>query len=178
MLDEGNDLSVLVEAVEKSSDAVFASEGQKWTTMIVRLLHVSQKMMLSPKFQILYEPLYAPQETGHITTLHGACRVISAIVTRAHLSPGAMRDFSSHQLPAIVQSLLRFSAAADDLQVLVLPVVAQSLVCFPSPMSQFKVLQLDLTLYIDSHTYYCIAGCIASVVYEGPLWKQCTTSSG
>ena len=70
--------------------------------------------------------------------LQMVCQAVSAVLDRVHSALEAVRDFTTHQLPALLSGLLQFASAQEFLQSLVLPVVAQCLGQFPAATLQAK----------------------------------------
>ena len=79
--------------------------------------------------------LILPQTTTDPAVLQALCRGLTSLLTRAHNSPQAVRNFTSQHLPGILQCLQAFSGAAASLQAMVLPIVAQCLVHFTASCS-------------------------------------------
>lgn len=79
------------------------------------------------------------QSAGDVATLRCVLRGISALLTRIHLSPQAVREFPSQHLPSLFSPLLGFAHGDPELQCVTLPVISKLLLLNPRAGAQFRV---------------------------------------
>ena len=73
-----------------------------------------------------------------MSTVNDVCGAMNALLDRVKKSQSTIRDFTSNQLPMIVQGLLWFNGADPLLQCSPLQVVARCLVHFTTATLQFR----------------------------------------
>ena len=130
-------LAVFSGAVGKCSDAVLGFACHKWSGALVQLLQVGATYM-PPIHTVPSLCAVLLQGAEDAAVLQMVCQAVSALLDRVHNTHGAVWDFTSHQLPALLSGLLQFASAQELLQSLVLPVVAQCLAQFPAAALQAK----------------------------------------
>ena len=78
------------------------------------------------------------QKVGDLVSVKNVCRCYSSLLDRCHSMQKGISDFTSRHLPAIMSSLLWYTAAGHCLQCAVIPLVTKCLVYYPKPCVQFK----------------------------------------
>ena len=73
-----------------------------------------------------------------MSTVKDVCGALNVLLDRVKRSPNTVREFTSNQLPAIVQGLLWFNGADPSLQCSTMQVVARCLVHFTTATLQFR----------------------------------------
>ena len=73
-----------------------------------------------------------------MSTIENVCGALNALLDRVKKSQSAVRDFTSNQLPAVVQGVLWFNGADPLLQHCTMQVAARCLVHFTTATLQFR----------------------------------------
>ena len=81
---------------------------------------------------------YYAQACKRISTVESVCAALNALLDRVKKSQSAVRDFTSNQLPVIIQGLLWFNGADPILQSCTMQVAARCLVHFTTATLQFR----------------------------------------
>lgn len=99
----------------------------------------------SSEKKISYETLFCDvychlsvQACKSVSTLKDVCGTLNALLDRVKSSQNTVRDFTSNQLPAVVQGLLWFNGAAPQLQCYTMQVTARCLVHFTTATLQLR----------------------------------------
>lgn len=78
------------------------------------------------------------QACKYISTIESVCGALNALLDRVKKSQSTIRDFTTNQLPTVVQGLLWFNGADPQLQRCTMQVAARCLVHFTTATLQFR----------------------------------------
>lgn len=135
-VEEGEEWAVQVmrEVVMGCSDTQLVQNCQKWKVKLVAAVQVKNTELHTLVFCLFFN-----QRCSGATVLRLLCLITAALVSRAHHSPSAVRDFSTTYLPPLLSPLLRYQESAPPLQSAVLPCLSTIHHLYPGACKPHRV---------------------------------------